>query len=79
MAPGTALLANKALLRMGTTAQSAILFRELRQLAPSVPMEATALGHLARSVRRFARRVSVRIRTNVSFADLARTCSMGHA
>lgn len=42
-------------------------------------MEVTALGLLARSVRRFAQLVPVRIRTIVSFADLARTSLMGHA
>jgi hypothetical protein len=79
MAPGTALLAHRVSLRTGTTVQSAMPFRKLRQMARLVPMEATALGLLARFVRRFARLVLGRIRTIASFADLALTNLMGHA
>jgi hypothetical protein len=79
MAPETALLAHRVSLRTGTTVQSAMPFRKLRQMARLVPMEATALGLLARFVRRFARLVPGRIRTIVSFADLALTNLMGHA
>lgn len=79
MAPGTAFLAHRALLRTGTTAQSATPFRKLRQMVRFVQMEATALGLLARFVRRFARLVPGRIPTIVSFADPPRTSLMGHA
>jgi hypothetical protein len=79
MAPGTALLARPALLRTGTTAQCAMPFRKLRQIARLVLPEVTVLGLVARFVRRFARLVPGQIRTIVSFADPARTSLMGHA
>jgi hypothetical protein len=59
MAPGTALLARPALLRTGTTAQCAMPFRKLRQIARLVLPEVTVLGLVARFVRRFARLVTM--------------------
>ena len=72
-------LAARGLLKMLTTARSAMPLSKLRQVAQFVLTEATVLDPPAKHVRLFARLVLVQVRITVSSMDLARTRSTGHA